>query len=282
MSMSNFPTDKDKEIRIVLVGITGKGRRSTQRTIMGEKTADNESPAREKCLMKAKDVAGYKVVVVDTPGLCSFSGDDEKVLKEIKRSIKLLDPGPHVFLYVMDVDKFTPQYQETLDKICDTFGKNILKYTMVLFTHRYKLGDKPIDEFIEENTDLKALIWRCKERYHAIDNKDESPEQVDELLQKIKVMKKKNGGSCYTAKMLQEAENPLKKQQTPEEENAAALKDIHKAGLAGTAVGCVVGYFVGGGQPTSSIGAAAGALACGILAMVAAGLVIKIKKCISE
>lgn len=279
MFVSKFPTDKDKEIRIVLVGITGKGRRSTQRTIVGDKTADNESPAREKCLMKAKDVAGYKVVVVDTPGLCSFSGDDEKVLKEIKRSIKLLDPGPHVFLYVMDVDKFTPQYQETLDKICDTFGKNILKYTMVLFTHRYKLGDKPIDEFIEENTDLKALIWRCKERYHAIDNKDESPEQVDELLQKIKVMKKKNGGSCYTAKMLQEAENPLNEQP---KQQAAALKDIHKAGLAGTAIGCVVGYFVGGGQLTSSIGAAAGALACGILAMVAAGLVIKIKKCISE
>lgn len=279
MFVSKFPTDKDKEIRIVLVGITGKGRRSTQRTIVGDKTADNESPAREKCLMKAKDVAGYKVVVVDTPGLCSFSGDDEKVLKEIKRSIRLLDPGPHVFLYVMDVDKFTPQYQETLDKICDTFGKNILKYTMVLFTHRYKLGDKPIDEFIEENTDLKALIWRCKERYHAIDNKDESPEQVDELLQKIKVMKKKNGGSCYTAKMLQEAENPLNEQP---KQQAAALKDIHKAGLAGTAIGCVVGYFVGGGQLTSSIGAAAGALACGILAMVAAGLVIKIKKCISE
>lgn len=279
MFVSKFPTDKDKEIRIVLVGVTGKGRRSTQRTIVGDKTADNESPAREKCLMKAKDVAGYKVVVVDTPGLCSFSGDDEKVLKEIKRSIRLLDPGPHVFLYVMDVDKFTPQYQETLDKICDTFGKNILKYTMVLFTHRYKLGDKPIDEFIEENTDLKALIWRCKERYHAIDNKDESPEQVDELLQKIKVMKKKNGGSCYTAKMLQEAENPLNEQP---KQQAAALKDIHKAGLAGTAIGCVVGYFVGGGQLTSSIGAAAGALACGILAMVAAGLVIKIKKCISE
>lgn len=279
MFVSKFPTDKDKEIRIVLVGVTGKGRRSTQRTIVGDKTADNESPAREKCLMKAKDVAGYKVVVVDTPGLCSFSGDDEKVLKEIKRSIRLLDPGPHVFLYVMDVDKFTPQYQETLDKICDTFGKNILKYTMVLFTHRYKLGDKPIDEFIEENTDLKALIWQCKERYHAIDNKDESPEQVDELLQKIKVMKKKNGGSCYTAKMLQEAENPLNEQP---KQQAAALKDIHKAGLAGTAIGCVVGYFVGGGQLTSSIGAAAGALACGILAMVAAGLVIKIKKCISE
>lgn len=279
MFVSKFPTDKDKEIRIVLVGVTGKGRRSTQRTIVGDKTADNESPAREKCLMKAKDVAGYKVVVVDTPGLCSISCDDEKVLKEIKRSIKLLDPGPHVFLYVMARETFTPQYQETLDKICDTFGKNILKYTMVLFTHRYKLGDKPIDEFIEENTDLKALIWRCKERYHAIDNKDESPEQVDELLQKIKVMKKKNGGSCYTAKMLQEAENPLNEQP---KQQAAALKDIHKAGLAGTAIGCVVGYFVGGGQLTSSIGAAAGALACGILAMVAAGLVIKIKKCISE
>lgn len=279
MFVSKFPTDKDKEIRIVLVGVTGKGRRSTQRTIVGDETPGCCPPAEDKCLKKAKDVAGYKVVVVDTPGLCSFSCDDEKVLKEIKRSIRLLDPGPHVFLYVMDVDKFTPQYQETLDKICDTFGKNILKYTMVLFTHRYKLGDKPIDEFIEENTDLKALIWRCKERYHAIDNKDESPEQVDELLQKIKVMKKKNGGSCYTAKMLQEAENPLNEQP---KQQAAALKDIHKAGLAGTAIGCVVGYFVGGGQLTSSIGAAAGALACGILAMVAAGLVIKIKKCISE
>lgn len=279
MFVSKFPTDKDKEIRIVLVGITGKGRRSTQRTIVGDKTADNESPAREKCLMKAKDVAGYKVVVVDTPGLYSISGDDEEVLKEIKRSIKLLDPGPHVFLYVMARETFTPQYQETLDKICKSFGKNILKYTMVLFTNRDGPGEKTIDEFIEENTDLKALIWRCKERYHAVDNNDESPEQVDELLQKIKVMKKKNGGSCYTAKMLQEAENPLNEQP---KQQAAALKDIHKAGLAGTAIGCVVGYFVGGGQLTSSIGAAAGALACGILAMVAAGLVIKIKKCISE
>lgn len=279
MSVSNFPTDKDKEIRIVLVGVTGKGRSSTQTTIVGDETPGCCPPAEDKCLKKSKDVAGYRVVVVDTPGLCSISCDDEKVLKEIKRSIKLLDPGPHVFLYVMDVDKFTPQYQETLDKICDTFGKNILKYTMVLFTHRYKLGDKPIDEFIEENTDLKALIWRCKERYHAIDNKDESPEQVDELLQKINVMMEKNGGGCYTAKMLQEAEKALNEQP---KQQAAALKDIHKAGLAGTAIGCVVGYFVGGGQLTSSIGAAAGALACGILAMVAAGLVIKIKKCISE
>lgn len=280
MSVSNFPTDKDKEIRIVLVGVTGKGRSSTQRTIVGDETPGCCPPAEDKCLKKSKDVAGYRVVVVDTPGLCSISCDDEKVLKEIKRSIKLLDPGPHVFLYVMARDTFTQQYQETLDKICKTFGEqNTLKYTMVLFTHRDGPGEKTIEEFIEENTDLKELINKCQERYHVINNNDESPEQVDELLQKINVMMEKNEGSCYTAKMLQEAEKALNEQP---KQQAAALKDIHKAGLAGTAIGCVVGYFVGGGQLTSSIGAATGALACGILAMVAAGLVIKIKKCISE
>lgn len=252
---------------------------------MGDETPGCCPTAEDKCLKKTKDVAGYKVVVVDTPGLCNFSGDDEKALKEIKRSIKLLDPGPHVFLYVMAREKFTPQYQKTLDKICKTFGEqNTLKYTMVLFTHRDGPGEKTIDEFIKESEGLKDLICQCQERYHVINNNDESPEssQVNELLQKIKVMMEENGGSCYTAKMLQEAEKALKKQHTPKEEDTAALKDIHKAGLAGTAVGCVVGYFVGGGELTSSIGAATGAVACGILAMVAAGLVIKIKKCISK
>lgn len=209
-----------------MVGKTGTGKSATGNTILGQKCFESKCSAVSltvDCSPGRGQVGDQRVAIIDTPGLFDTRFSKEKTSKDLSRCISYSSPGPHVFLVVIRVGRFTPEEQETVQNIKKMFGDEAAKYSMVLFTGGDELEDGNIEEFLGNSEELKDLISKCNNRYHVFNNKlkdeGEKNRQVTELLQKIKTMVDLNGGSHYTSEMFQEAERKI------EEEKERILKE---------------------------------------------------------
>ncbi|CDQ62498.1 unnamed protein product [Oncorhynchus mykiss] len=219
---------KNDELRIVLVGKTGVGKSAVGNTILGETTFTSKlssSSVTLVCDKNKRKVDGQMVAVIDTPGLFDTQSTQEEILNEIKMCITFAAPGPHAFLIVIQLGRYTNEEKEAVNILQQIFGKEAEKYTIVLFTREDDLEGKSIESFImgsEVCADLKTLVFEaCHGRYHAFNNRDRNNRsQVSKLLEKINNMTITDGRQhYYTNKMLQEAERAI------EEEKDRILKE---------------------------------------------------------
>ncbi|CAM4464438.1 unnamed protein product [Leuciscus chuanchicus] len=186
--------------RIVLLGKTGSGKTSAVETIVGRESFTKTCELQEAC------VDGKSMKIIDTPGL--IDAPEEKMKEEVEKCVDMSAPGPHVFLLVIRLDeRFTDEERKTVKCIQENFGEEALRHTIILFTHADHLKGKPLDLYITESNELKALFSKCSGRFHSFSIKDmENRSQVTELLKKIEKMVEGNGWRYYTSKMCQEAQ----------------------------------------------------------------------------
>lgn len=111
--------------------------------------------------------------MVDTPGLFDTALHSEIIKLEILQCINLTFPGPHLFLFVFGVGRFTSEENEALEQLFNIFGEGFYNYACLVLSRIDDLerNGTSVEEFIESSSDgLKNALQKCNGRYIAINN----------------------------------------------------------------------------------------------------------------
>lgn len=152
------------------------------------------------------NVDGKNITIIDTPGVFQTQ---EKMKAEIENCVYMSAPGPHVFLLVIRLDeRITEEDKDTARWIQKKYGKDALKYPIILFTHADVLKGNLLDEYIPESSDLRALVNSCEGRYQLFNNEDRNnSDQVTKLLEKIEALSESNKWMYFTNEKLEKILN---------------------------------------------------------------------------
>lgn len=208
--------------------------------------------------------------MIDTPGFFDTNTSEEEMKTEIVRCITECAPGPHAFLIVLKVERFTEQEQDIINKIYQYFSEDALRYAVVVFTHGDGLPTgMEIEQFVSQNKNLNNLVQKCGGRCHVVDNTHwkntlqdnyrSNQVQVEDLLSTIDKMVRENNGGYYSNEMLQAVEKEIQKVEEQIRQSSSgdmSVDEIRKQAksivserfliqLTGTTIGVLLGGFFG-------------------------------------
>ncbi|XP_060760192.1 GTPase IMAP family member 8-like [Neoarius graeffei] len=175
------------EVRIVLLGENVLLANRVGNFILGRSAFETElhfSSVKLHTERASGHVAGRTIIIINTPHLYNPHLSQEELTQRVKECISLAHPGPHVFLLVLQSEKFTHEQHDRVRSILETYSPLSWKRSIVI-----TIGED------------HGFISECEFRHHRIQNVSKfNKHQVLQLLWKIDAVVKETGGSALQEK----------------------------------------------------------------------------------
>uniref|UniRef100_A0A8C9X226 AIG1-type G domain-containing protein n=1 Tax=Sander lucioperca TaxID=283035 RepID=A0A8C9X226_SANLU len=175
------------ELRVVLLGNSWSERSSVGNFILGE-TVFNTEEEPDRCLRERGQLKEKMIAVINTPDLLLPDISEHKLTEHVENCVRLSDPGPHVFLLVLQPEDFTEKHKQRLQSILENLGDQPFDHSLVLISTPRQDSSAFMDKD-ELDQSLKDMITMCRYRYLKQKNL-ERPELLTRLGQ---IVKENNG-----------------------------------------------------------------------------------------
>ncbi|KAL1279155.1 hypothetical protein QQF64_025828 [Cirrhinus molitorella] len=206
-----------QDLRIVLLGVSGAGKSSIGNAILGREVF-KESRTRESEIQRGR-VEDRNISIINTPGFFNTHLTDEELQEQMMKSLDLCNPGPHMFLLVINLETFEEDERNIIEKIEEIFGVQALKFTMVLFTEREGMSKEKWKK-IKLSEICQDLISKCRAQYHVFNLTSEVIQtQIKSLLKEIHEFIKQNDKQHFKNKIDTVSQTRSTKEKKKQEEN---------------------------------------------------------------
>ncbi|XP_050406124.1 uncharacterized protein LOC126821692 [Patella vulgata] len=213
-------TGNEREIRVVVIGKTGAGKSALGNSLLnleeGEAFISKSSPSSvtkinllKERVVRTED-GNISLKVLDTPGLSDTRKNNTETAKELVKCMVDLNPGPHIFIFALKLDRIGEDILNNIQFLKDTFGSCLKTYGIIVFT-----GKDTID--VEFNIWLKSaseefkhfLSHYCNGRYALINNREKDhqikEQQVRDIIKLVLDTIQFNKNDYYRNEMYEEA-----------------------------------------------------------------------------
>lgn len=192
--------------RVILIGLSGGGRSSAGNTILGSEqfpTGCGFEPVPAEVVSGSAAVEGCWITVVDTPGFTARDSDEDQLEKRLRMIRQQSDPGPHAVVFVVRIGRMSREDSALLTALRKMFYddddhhhcRHPSNFSMVLFTHGDELRGRSIDQMIQSNSCVSALVSVSRGRFCVFDNNQKgNREQVREFLRHVENIISENRG----------------------------------------------------------------------------------------
>lgn len=209
--------------RVILIGLSGGGRSSAGNTILGSEqfpTGCGFEPVPAEVVSGSAAVEGCWITVVDTPGFTARDSDEDQLEKRLRMIRQQSDPGPHAVVFVVRIGRMSREDSALLTTLRKMFyddddhhhrrRRHPSNSSMVLFTHGDELRGRSIDQMIQSNSCVSALVSVSGDRFCVFDNNQKgNREQVREFLRHVENIISENGGEHLNLRVHSEGMNWL-------------------------------------------------------------------------
>ncbi|XP_030649189.1 interferon-induced very large GTPase 1-like [Chanos chanos] len=207
------------ELRIILMGKNRSENNRVGNYILGKFAFKTESPPVSVHHHSEKvrgQVKGRPITVINTPDLFHPQLSHDQLSVAVRECVSLSDPGPHVFILVLQPDSFTEEDSARMTRVMNIFSDDAMKYLIVLSLAKNRRHAKTWD--VRKEGDFLHFTTKDYEmRHHMFDNIESfNQSQVPQLLKRIDQMVVENGGVHLSCEIFEEApESPSQQEAEP-------------------------------------------------------------------
>ncbi|XP_043968118.1 uncharacterized protein LOC122828550 [Gambusia affinis] len=183
------------ELRVVLLGNIWSERRAVGNFILkGNKLITEKAPGQ--CEKFSSEFEDKSVTIINTPDLLGTNLSEDELRGHVERCVSLSDPGPHVFLLVLQPESFT---EEQKWKLC----RFLTRISDRSFNHSMLLISTPREERDDDSPDLllNEMVVKCQDRHLQLKNL-----KPPELLTRLDQIVKENNGYLSCAQKITEVD----------------------------------------------------------------------------
>ncbi|XP_076071591.1 GTPase IMAP family member 5-like [Mytilus galloprovincialis] len=165
------PINLADELRVVVIGRTGAGISSVANNILGKPAFESAMSMSSKTTKSEKgrsEVAGRRLLVIDTPGMYNNRLWNINIYKELINAMHMTSPGPHAIIFTIQVGRDFREDYKSFSNLIHIFGIEVWKYLIVVFTFKEKLDldGSSEEEYVNGLSDYfkKKVLENCDDR----------------------------------------------------------------------------------------------------------------------